>query len=98
RRRGAHVTVTDETVALRVQDLHVAFGEHRVLEGFDLEVRRGETLCLLGRSGAGKSVVLRNILGLSHPQRGSIWYGGVDLAAAPEETLYRVRQRIGMVF
>ncbi len=92
------MSVTDEGVALRVEDLHVAFGERKVLDGFDLEVRRGETLCLLGRSGAGKSVVLRNILGLSRPQRGSIWYDGVDIAAASEESLVTLRQRIGMVF
>jgi phospholipid/cholesterol/gamma-HCH transport system ATP-binding protein len=83
---------------LRLEDVHVAFGDHVVLDGFSLEVERGETMCLLGRSGTGKSVMLRLILGLLRPQRGAIWLGDCDVTRASERELIAVRAHIGMVF
>ena len=68
-----------ETV-IELQGVHKAFDQHRILEGLDLSVRSGETLVILGRSGIGKSVALRHIVGLMAPDRGSVRVFGKDLA------------------
>jgi phospholipid/cholesterol/gamma-HCH transport system ATP-binding protein len=75
-----------------------SFGPKRVLDGFSLEVRRGETMALLGRSGTGKSVTLKLLLGLLRPDAGRISFAGHDLTEMSERELSRVRQRMGMVF
>lgn len=83
---------------LRFVDVSKRFGPRVVLDHFGLEVRRGETLALLGRSGVGKSVTLRLTLGLTRPDAGEITFDGVDVARSPERRLREVRRRIGMVF
>ncbi len=74
------------------------FGDKRVLDGFSLEVRHGETMSLLGRSGAGKSVTLKLLLGLLRPDAGRILLAGEDLTRLSERELARARRRMGMVF
>jgi phospholipid/cholesterol/gamma-HCH transport system ATP-binding protein len=83
---------------LVVDDVHVELGGRRVLAGLSLALDPGETVCLLGPSGGGKTVLLRAILGLRRPDRGRILFDGVDLASAPEKRLVQARRRIGMVF
>jgi phospholipid/cholesterol/gamma-HCH transport system ATP-binding protein len=80
------------------EDVRKVFQGKRVLDGFSLQVRRGETLALLGRSGAGKSVTLKLLLGLTRPDAGHIWVDGDDVAVLPESALSRFRQRVGMIF
>jgi len=74
------------------------FGESKVLDDISFVVNRGETLCILGRSGVGKSVSLRILLGFLKPQVGSIRVDGQEINAYTEEEMQVVRRRITMVF
>jgi len=81
-----------------VRGLSKSFGDHRVLDGVDLEVRRGETLVILGGSGSGKSTLLRCLVGLEEPDEGSVHIQGVDIFNADPRSLSQLRERIGMAF
>jgi phospholipid/cholesterol/gamma-HCH transport system ATP-binding protein len=83
---------------IRVENLHKAFGDQRVLQGLTLEVHTGEIMIVIGRSGGGKSVFLRHLLGLLHPDAGRIWVDEVDIAELRGRALDRVRERYGVVF
>jgi phospholipid/cholesterol/gamma-HCH transport system ATP-binding protein len=93
--RGAE---TRGEVVLSVRDLTVAFGDKVILEDLDLDIRRGEILGFVGASGAGKSVLLRTVLGLIRKQSGTIKLFGVDLEQASEEERLRIDMRLGMLF
>jgi len=77
-------------VILDVRDLHTFYGTSHILFGVSLEVREGETVCLLGRNGAGKSTTLRSIMGLTPPASGSVTYNGVELIGKPPYTIARL--------
>jgi branched-chain amino acid transport system ATP-binding protein len=77
-------------VILDVRDLHTFYGTSHILFGVSLEVREGETVCLLGRNGAGKSTTLRSIMGLTPPASGSVTYNGVELIGKPTYTIARL--------
>jgi len=79
-------------------DVHKAYGGKQVLRGADLQVFRGEVLVILGGSGTGKSVTLRHMLGLEAPDAGRIIVEEEDITDLPEEELYRVRKKFGMLF
>jgi phospholipid/cholesterol/gamma-HCH transport system ATP-binding protein len=83
---------------LEVKDLHKSFGTQPVLRGLTLNVRRGETLVIIGRSGGGKSVLLKHVLGLVAADSGSIRIDGEELCGLPERKLSRIRRKIGMLF
>lgn len=85
-----------ETIA--VDNLVQTIGGQEILRGFSLKVYEGETLVLLGRSGGGKSVFLRHLIGLMKPVSGTIIYEGKDIAALEERELAPVRQSMGMLF
>jgi len=70
-------------VILDVRDVHTFYGTSHILFGVSLAVSQGETVCLLGRNGAGKSTTLRSIMGLTPPASGSIAYDGVELIGKP---------------
>lgn len=74
------------------------FGERRVLDDVSFSVNRGETLCILGRSGVGKSVSLRILMGFLKPQVGSIRVEGQEINAYTEEDMRAIRKRVTMVF
>lgn len=74
------------------------FGETKVLDNVSFSVNRGETLCILGRSGVGKSVSLRILMGFLKPQVGSIRVDGQEINAYTEEEMQEVRKRVTMVF
>jgi phospholipid/cholesterol/gamma-HCH transport system ATP-binding protein len=74
------------------------FGERKVLDDVSFAVNRGETLCILGRSGVGKSVSLRILLGFLQPQVGSIRVDGQEINAYTEDEMQAIRKRITMVF
>jgi phospholipid/cholesterol/gamma-HCH transport system ATP-binding protein len=78
--------------------LHKSFGDHTVVNGVDLEVRGGETLAVLGRSGTGKSVLLKLIIGLQKPDSGSIHIHGQDIIELPFEQLNEIRMKVGFLF
>ena len=76
-----------------------AFGRQSVYEGLDLDVRRGETLCVIGPSGVGKSVMLKMLIGLLTADRGEIWFDGQRVSdLVDDEQFLPVRRRIAMVF
>jgi phospholipid/cholesterol/gamma-HCH transport system ATP-binding protein len=75
-----------------------AYGTKQVLRGADLKVYRGEVLVILGGSGSGKSVTLRHMLGLEAPDTGRVIVEDEDITDHPEEELYRVRKKFGMLF
>ena len=84
--------------AVAVQDLHKSFGSQKVLNGISLTVKRGETLAVLGRSGTGKSVLLRLVIGLEKPDSGSVGIHGKDIAGLSLDQLGAIRMRMGFLF
>ncbi|MFY9911024.1 MAG: ATP-binding cassette domain-containing protein, partial [Candidatus Sulfotelmatobacter sp.] len=83
---------------IAVEDLHKSFGNQNVLNGISLAVKRGETLAVLGRSGTGKSVLLRLIIGLEKPDSGSVRIHGQDIAGLALDQLGEVRKKMGFLF
>jgi phospholipid/cholesterol/gamma-HCH transport system ATP-binding protein len=81
-----------------VEGLHKSFGSQSVLNGVSLAVKRGETLAVLGRSGTGKSVLLRLVIGLENPDSGSIRIHGQDIAGLALDQLGEVRKKMGFLF
>ncbi len=81
-----------------IEDLHKSFGSQKVLNGVSLAVSRGETLAVLGRSGTGKSVLLRLIIGLEKPDSGSVRIHGQDIAGLSLDQLGEVRLKMGFLF
>lgn len=86
------------TPAISVRDVAVSYNGLPVLNGINLEIRRGETMVLLGGSGSGKSTLLRQIIGLERPQSGHVLVNGVDLANSSPGELKKVRRSIGVAF
>ena len=85
-------------MSIQLKDLHKAFGSLEVLRGFTLDVRDGETLSIIGGSGAGKSVMLKHVLRLLEPDRGEVWVDGVHVGGLDQDALYDLRRRVGYVF
>jgi phospholipid/cholesterol/gamma-HCH transport system ATP-binding protein len=81
-----------------IEDLRKSFGEQNVLNGINLIVNHGETLAVLGRSGTGKSVLLKLIVGLQKPDSGSIRVLGQDIAKLDGDRLNEIRKKIGFLF
>jgi phospholipid/cholesterol/gamma-HCH transport system ATP-binding protein len=79
-------------------DLHKAFGANRVLEGFSLTVRDGETMVIIGYSGTGKSVAIKHVVGLLEPDAGQVAVDGEVVSALSRAALTGLRARIGFVF
>src|SRR5438105_2750350 len=84
--------------AIKIGDLRKAFGEQRVLNGINLRVRQGETVAILVRSGGGKSVLLKLIIGLQSPDAGSIRVAGQEITKLEENELNEVRKKLGFLF
>jgi phospholipid/cholesterol/gamma-HCH transport system ATP-binding protein len=84
--------------AVAVTDLYKSFGAQKVLHGLTLEVSRGETLAVLGRSGTGKSVLLRIIIGLQKPDSGSVQVQGRDITGLSLDQLGEIRKKMGFLF
>src|SRR5271157_4895279 len=83
---------------IAVNNLRKTFGSHMVLNGISLSVNRGETLAVLGRSGTGKSVLLRLIIGLEKPDSGSVRIHGQDIAGLALDQLGEIRMKMGFLF
>lgn len=82
---------------IKIEQLEKSFGDLHVLKGIDLEVNRGEVVCIIGASGSGKSTLLRCINLLEEADSGHIWFDGQDLMDL-KVNLNALRQKIGMVF
>lgn len=88
----------DGEAAINLTDLCKAFDGQAVLNRVNLQLMRGETLVVLGRSGTGKSVLLRLLIGLQQPDSGSIQMMGQEITGLPEKGLYEIRKKVGFVF
>ncbi|MBI1948340.1 MAG: ABC transporter ATP-binding protein [Deltaproteobacteria bacterium] len=97
--RGDTTQPTAEHAYITFRGVDKAFGRQRVYQGLDLEVQRGETLCVIGPSGVGKSVMLKMLIGLLPTDAGEIWFDGQLVSDIEEDQDYLpVRRRIAMVF
>ena len=83
---------------IRIQNLHKRFGRQAVLRGLSLDVASGEIMVVIGRSGGGKSVLHKHLIGLLHPNSGAIFVDGVDISRLGHSALDRIRERYGVVF
>lgn len=83
---------------IKIENLHKSFGAKNVLRGVNLEVKKGESMVVIGGSGSGKSVLIKHIIGLLKPDMGAVLIDGIDTAALRERELYEVRKRFGMLF
>src|SRR5258708_813003 len=81
-----------------VKGLHKSFGDQTVLNGIDLTVAHGETVAVLGKSGTGKSVLLKLLIGLEHPDSGSICIHGQEIKELAHDPLNEVRKKTGFLF
>jgi phospholipid/cholesterol/gamma-HCH transport system ATP-binding protein len=84
--------------AISVVNLRVSYGEREILHGITFDVRRGETMVILGGSGSGKSTLLRTLVGLEKPTSGEVWIQGVNTANISERAMDAIRKRMGMSF
>ena len=85
-------------VAIQFEGVSKRLGRNEVLQSLDLDVARGESLVIIGRSGTGKSVLLKHVVGLMRPDRGTVRVNGVDVASLGEKELLSLREQMGMLF
>ena len=90
--------VEDISVKIEVLDLHKSFGNNLVLRGVNLAVRKGESMVVIGGSGVGKSVLIKCIIGLVRPDRGSVRIDGQEITSLKEKSLNEIRKKFGMLF
>ncbi len=85
-------------MSIELRDIHKAFGEKKVLQGFTLEVPEGEVVSVIGPSGSGKSTTLKTIIGLLTPDQGEVEVDGQVVHELELDDLYELRRRVGYVF
>ena len=85
-------------VAIQFRKVSKRLGRKEVLRGIDLDVAPGESLVIIGRSGTGKSVLLKHVVGLLRPDDGTVHVNGVDVASLEEKELLELREQMGMLF
>jgi phospholipid/cholesterol/gamma-HCH transport system ATP-binding protein len=83
---------------ITLQGVTKTFQGRKVLDGLDFSIARGETVVIIGRSGEGKSVLLKHIVRLLEPDAGSIWIDGAEITTLPRDGLFELRKRFGMLF
>jgi phospholipid/cholesterol/gamma-HCH transport system ATP-binding protein len=83
---------------ISLRNVYKAFGSKHVLSGFSLDVEEGETVAIIGFSGAGKSVAIKHIVGLLMPDKGDVIVDGLNVPSLSRPELYQLRARIGYVF
>ena len=83
---------------IAVRGLTKSIGEQEILRGVDLTVAKGETLVIIGRSGGGKSVLLKHLVGLMLPDAGEIWIEGENIIGLSERKLAAIRRKVGILF
>ena len=95
---GNPLAQRDERWQIRVRGLNKTFGPQHVLRGVDLDIERGRTNIIIGGSGQGKSVLMKHLMGLLHPESGEIWVDGVDVVPFSNAEMGKLRRKFGMVF
>src|ERR1043165_543126 len=88
-------TLNSSSPMIDVRGLMKRIGRQEILLGIDLSVAKGETLVIIGRSGGGKSVLLKHLIGLMQPDTGQVLIDGEDITVMNERELLRVRHRFG---
>jgi phospholipid/cholesterol/gamma-HCH transport system ATP-binding protein len=83
---------------IEVRDIKKSFGTHKVLDGVTFKVETGETVVIIGRSGCGKSILLKNLIGLIQPDSGDVLINDESIGRMEERQLLRVRRKFGMLF
>src|SRR6185436_3959685 len=83
---------------IEVRELKKSFGAQRVLDGVNLRIEKGESVVIIGRSGGGKSVLLKHIIGLIKPDAGDVLIEGQNIRGMNERQLLEVRSKFGMLF
>jgi phospholipid/cholesterol/gamma-HCH transport system ATP-binding protein len=83
---------------IEIKNVKKRFGSKEVLKGVNLTINKGETLVVIGKSGCGKSVLLKHIIGLLKPDEGEIFFEGVDLVKMKMKELYSIRSKFGFLF
>lgn len=83
---------------IKIKDLHKSFNSNKVLKGINLEIKDGETIAIIGRSGCGKSVLIKHIIGLLKPDKGFVEVEGKIVSELSLEELYEIRKIFGFVF
>ncbi len=83
---------------IEIKNLHKSFGPKNVLNGVDLEITPGDTICIIGKSGCGKSVLLKHIVGLLEPNMGKVLVDGMEVAKMKADDIFELRKQIGYVF
>lgn len=81
-----------------IENLHKSFGDNEVLRGVNLTIEKGKTFVIIGRSGCGKSVLIKHIIGILKPDKGRILINGRDITKLDERGLNEVRKKFGMLF
>lgn len=83
---------------IEIQNLHKTFGTNHVLKGINLTIEEGETNVIIGKSGSGKSVLLKHIVGLLFPDEGCVKVGGEIISVDDQKSLYNIRRKFGYLF
>jgi len=91
--------VSDEADAfIKLRDVHKRFGRQEILCGIDLTLKHGETLCIIGPSGEGKTVTMKHIIGLIRPDSGDVFVAGMHVNKLKEREMAPIRQKVSMLF
>lgn len=91
-------TLNSSSPMIAVRGLTKRIGAQEILRGVDMSVATGETLVIIGRSGGGKSVLLKNLIGLMQPNEGEIWIDGQSIIGLGERQLAAIRRKVGILF
>src|SRR5919197_2012599 len=94
----SHPVAGNSSSMIAVRSLAKKIGQQEILRGVDLEINTGETLAIIGRSGGGKSVLLKHLVGLMEPDSGEIWIQGQNIIGMNERQLGAIRQKVGILF
>jgi phospholipid/cholesterol/gamma-HCH transport system ATP-binding protein len=89
---------SDADVFIELRGIHKSFGRQEILSGIDLTLKHGETLCIIGPSGEGKTVTMKHIIGLIRPDNGDVFVGGMHVNTLKEREMAPIRQKVSMLF
>jgi len=83
---------------IKIKNVYKSFSNKPVLRGINLHIRKGESVVIVGKSGCGKTVLLKSIIGLIKPDSGEIWIQGENIVGISRKRLYQIRKKMGMLF
>jgi phospholipid/cholesterol/gamma-HCH transport system ATP-binding protein len=87
-----------DNIKIKVRNLHKAFGNHKVLDGIDLDVKKDSSLVILGGSGTGKSVLIKTMIGLLSPDEGSVAFDGIETVSMSQKARLQILENCGFLF